>query len=99
MNKKVFFAGVFAGIILTLIFLFALFWLDEKYHFVTDNDSKIEVLDSVSKLDTIIPVLNMPEEEFEQEMMKGVQGDFTLEQIDSMQKEWARLDSIESQKP
>ena len=38
-------------------------------------------------------------EEFVEEMYKGVQGNFTLEQVDSMQREWARLDSIESAKP
>ena len=45
------------------------------------------------------PYFGMSEEEFEKEMQKGVQGDFTLEQVDSMQKEWTRLDSIESAKP
>lgn len=98
MHKKAFVAGIAVGIVLTFAFLFVLVWLDERYHFTTDNELEIEVVDSTPE-DTIIPVLNMSDEEFIREMMKGVQGDFTWEQVDSMQREWARLDSIEAQKP
>lgn len=40
------------------------------------------------------PFEGMSDEEFTQEMMKGVQGNYTLEQVDSMYKEWAKEDSI-----
>ena len=95
MNKKSFFAGIVVGIILTFVFLFTLAWLDERYHIITKEEN-VKVVDTISDDSTYVnPSLFISE----QEMMKGVQGNFTLEQVDSMQREWARLDSIESIKP
>ena len=99
MSKKSFFAGVLIGIVFTIAFLIALAWLDERYHILT-KEIEIEVVDSIPDDAAFVdPALLMPDEEFTRDMMKGVQGDFTLEQVDSMQRSWARLDSIKAQKP
>lgn len=50
---------------------------------VTEVDSTILPADSILFLD------GMTEEVFINEMQKGVQGDYTLEQVDSMYKSWA----------
>jgi len=100
MNKKSFFAGIIVGIVLAFMLIIVFAWLDEKYHLV--NNEKIvnvEDVDLVLVDTTLLPSINMSDEEFTKEMMGGVQGDFTLEQVDSMQREWARLDSIKSIKP
>lgn len=95
MNKKLFFIGVVVGIVVTIIFLVALAWLDERYLIITKT-VEVEVVDCVPDDTTFVdPSLIMSDEEFTREMMKGVQGDFTLEQVDSMQRAWAILDSIE----
>ena len=99
-KKSVFSLGILVGIVLTFVSLFILFWLDEKYHFITGVQVvDVEEVDSIPVDTTLLPGINISEEEFTKEMMKGVQGDYTLEQVDSMQRSWARLDSIKTQKP
>ena len=96
MNKwfnKSFVLGIIAGAIITTASLYILFLFDDKYHFLVKP-----IVEEVLEVDSCIIDYNdsyYDSEEFTMEMMKGVQGDFTLEQVDSMQRSWAEQDSIE----
>lgn len=60
---------------------------------VFTNYSKIidvTEVDSTTYIDTVIIPSGITEEEYIKEMMKGYQGDFTLEQIDSMNNSWMK---------
>lgn len=87
------------GVVATIIVIGIVVQINSFLH-PSDKIIMIEEVDStLLPVDTIVFLNKEDDEEFTREMMKGVQGDFTLEQVDSMKREWAKLDSIESQKP
>lgn len=91
MNKKAYFLGI---VICTIVVVCIHAYLGG---FKSKDSCISEEPDSLVSDSLFIDTYNtMTKEEFYKEMMKGVQGDFTLEQIDSMQKIWAILDSMES---
>ncbi len=60
--------------------------------FLTTPAETIEVTDvnnSDLPVDTTVIPDGMGEEEYIKELQKGEQGDYTLEQVDSMRKSWA----------
>lgn len=95
--KKIKKKRIFIGILTSIILILILWGLYKKGRPVHNIEQEFKVADSVS-VDTV----EIPEEwlskEFSREMMKGVNGDFTLEQVDSMRKSWAKFDSIEASK-
>ena len=83
---------------LGIIATFVIIAVVVKINFQFNSHKEIIVIDVDSAdlpADTLLFPDDRTEEEFTREMMKGVQGDLTLEQLDSMQRSWAEQDSIE----
>ena len=77
------------GVVATIIFIGIVVQINSFLH-PSDKIIMIEEVDStLLPVDTIVLLNKEDEEEFTREMMRGIQGDLTLEQVDSMQKSWA----------
>jgi hypothetical protein len=82
-RNKSFWIGFIFGILFTFAGLFVAYKIDSK------RTEIIEVLD-VEGIDTVSDIYKgMTEEEFMNEMQKGCYGDFTQEQIDSLELDLA----------
>ena len=76
------------GVVATIIIIGIVVQINSFLH-PSDKIIMIEEVDSaLSPVDTIVFLNKEDEEEFTREMMGGIQGDLTLEQVDSMQKSW-----------
>ena len=84
--NKSYWIGFISGMVLTSAGLYIACWLCTR----EEKADVKEIVDSyaIADVDTLVPddlYMVMTEEEFYEEMQKGVQGDYTLEQVDSIQ--------------
>lgn len=86
--KKVFI--FILAIVVTFIVIAIVVGFNLRFNTLTEAVEIVDVDSCSLPVDTITLLDEMPEEEFIREMQKGVQGDFTLEQVDSMQRSWAK---------
>lgn len=89
----VFILGVIVGMVITFASLYTAMYIGNGQSEAVPIDT-IEVLYRDSTCFLPDPYMGMTEEEFMKEMTKGVQGDYTLEQVDSMRRSWEQNDSV-----
>lgn len=84
----IFVLGVVVGTVITFLFLYTVMYIDSRSPETVPIDTIDVAPDDTTSISSD-PYIGMTEEEFIQEMMKGVQGDYTLEQVDSMRRSWS----------
>ena len=77
------------GIAATVILVTVVVKINSSLKVFAETVEVTEVDSTLLPADSILFPDGMTEEVFINEMQKGVQGDYTLEQVDSMYKSWA----------
>ena len=77
------------GIAATVILVTVVVKINSSLKVFAETVEVTEVDSTILPADSILFPDGMTEEVFINEMKKGVQGDYTLEQVDSMYKSWA----------